>query len=184
MLSEEIETDANKTAATLNAIVDQLLGRVVGADGVIAESHRNATVLARQAFRDAEARITAALKVRPQKPRPEVTPSPSVKFLEKYGPIVARVRAGETASSVARDVGLSSSRIGQILEKYRWSEMRIASGDPLVALSVRARNCLCAEGLDSVEKIRQVLARGELKKIPNIGPKIVAEIENFIEGRP
>ena len=68
------------------------------------------------------------------------------------------------------------------------SVIRIDSVDPFNDLSKRARHCLYAENIRTVEEVRAALARSrdgnELLKTPGLGRGTLAEIRKWLEALP
>ena len=105
-------------------------------------------------------------------------------FLAKHGAILARLRSGETCGAVGKDVGLCRESIRRIKLKFDRLEASLTSSNPLDSLSIRAQNCLYAEDLDTVEKIRVAANNRELSKIINLGKTTIAEILAWLEKIP
>ncbi len=88
---------------------------------------------------------------------------------EAYAQVLKEHRAGARQCDIARSLGLSSTRVREVLAKAERLESAQASTDPLDTLSVRTRNCLLQQNLHTVEDVRAALAEGLLDDIPNLG---------------
>jgi hypothetical protein len=90
--------------------------------------------------------------------------------------IVELRESGKTFREIGEALGVSRSYAQSLYSRAVRRMLR--SGDPLAALSQRARNCLAREGLETREQVIAVIARGLLhpQRNPLYGPKTHAEI--------
>jgi DNA-directed RNA polymerase alpha subunit len=103
---------------------------------------------------------------------------------EAYAEVLKAYRGGTRKSELARQLGLSKERARQVISKAERLEKAKDSIDPLETLSVRARNCLRAENIYTVDHLREALASGKLEKVPNLGAVSKAEIREWLAGLP
>ena len=103
---------------------------------------------------------------------------------DAYLALLAEHRAGAKQCDLAKRLGLSSQRVGQVLVRAGWLERDRAPTDQLGALSTRTRNCLRAENLSTVEAVRAALADGTLDRTPNMGVVSKTEVLRWLDGLP
>lgn len=103
---------------------------------------------------------------------------------EAYAQVLKEHRAGARQCDLARSLGLSSTRVREVLAKAERLESAQASTDPLDTLSVRTRNCLLQQNLHTVEDVRAALAEGLLDDIPNLGKVSKMEVRQWLNGLP
>lgn len=102
-------------------------------------------------------------------------------YMERHATTVARLRAGETASVIAKELGYTSANIYQIRKKFEALELASTSNNPLGSLSTRARNCLRGGKFDTPEAIKAALECGALKNTYNLGNATVDEIQLWLD---
>jgi hypothetical protein len=95
--------------------------------------------------------------------------------------VLAQFRAGSRKSELARQWGVSPSRIGQIIAQAEWDGIRL-SGDPLAGLSERVRNVLKRDFLCTVAAVRDALAEPRPRKIPELGKVGLKEVRLWLDG--
>lgn len=95
---------------------------------------------------------------------------------ENMALVLEKFRAGAKKAEIARAVGVSSARIAQIIARAEFQESRNIQGDPLDALSVRARNCLLGRNIQTVEEAMAAFESGELRKVSNLGAVTLREV--------
>ncbi|MCB1915532.1 MAG: hypothetical protein KDG52_07440 [Rhodocyclaceae bacterium] len=103
---------------------------------------------------------------------------------EAYAAVLKHHREGARQCDIARSLGLSAERTRQVLAKAERLERAGESADPLDRLSVRARNCLLSQNLDTAEAVRAALADGRLDDVPNFGAVSKEEVRRWLDGLP
>lgn len=103
---------------------------------------------------------------------------------EAYAAVLRQHRDGARQCDLARSLGLSATRIRQILDKAERLERAEESADPIDKLSVRTRNCLRSQALCTVEAVRAALAEGRLDDVPNLGSVSKDEVRRWLAGLP
>lgn len=93
--------------------------------------------------------------------------------------LLASMRAGKKQSELARDLGLSSERVRQLINLALRAERAGQTG----VLSTRAQNVLKAEGLETIDQIKQALADYTIHKAENCGPITVDEIRAWVHAK-
>jgi len=99
--------------------------------------------------------------------------------------VLARFRDGHKKSAIARELGLSHSRISQVIAKAERLE-GIKEAQSLFRsieyhLSVRTLNCLRAANIKTVDEIRVALSNGSLQEMPNFGRKSEREVMEWLK---
>lgn len=90
-------------------------------------------------------------------------------------------RRGARQCDIAKSYGVTPCRIGQVIAQAKRIEAKKISTDPFDSLGARAKNCLLAEGIKTIDQIRSVLDGGEMHKLPNIGKATVSEIRLWLD---
>lgn len=103
---------------------------------------------------------------------------------DAYAAVLKQHREGARQCDIARSLGLSAERTRQALAKAERLERAGESTDPLDRLSVRTRNCLRSQNLNTVEAVRAALADGRLDDVPNLGAVSKAEVRRWLDGLP
>lgn len=100
---------------------------------------------------------------------------------EAYDAVLKQYRDGARLCELARGLGITSTRVRQVLNKADKLELAGQSYNLIDKLSVRTRNCLQTWNLDSVEEVRAAMADGSIKKIPNLGKVSLEEIRQWLD---
>jgi hypothetical protein len=101
---------------------------------------------------------------------------------EAYAAVLKQYQGGARKCDIARSLCLSSTRMGQIINKAERLEQNAESTDPLDKLSVRTKNCLMSVGLYTAAAVRAALADGKLDNIPNLGRLSKTEVWRWLDG--
>ena len=96
--------------------------------------------------------------------------------------VLAASRRGARQCDMAKTYGVTPCRIGQVIAQAKRIEAKKVSTDPFDSLGTRAKNCLLAEGINTIDQIRSVLDGGEMHKLPNFGKATVREIRLWLDG--
>lgn len=101
---------------------------------------------------------------------------------DAYAAVLKQYRDGARLCELARGLGITSTRVRQVLNKAEKLELAGPSSNRIDKLSVRTRNCLQLWNLDTVEAVRAAMADGSIKEIPNIGKVSFEEIQQWLDG--
>ena len=91
--------------------------------------------------------------------------------------------AGESVEAMAVERQVSKSRIHtRIHHARRVTRLEASASEPneLNYLSVWSRNCLVTWGIETRAQAKAALDGGDLKKVPNLGAKSMAEVLQWI----
>lgn len=94
--------------------------------------------------------------------------------------ILSKFLLGAKKAHLAREYGLSATRVSAIIADEKRKEIEAASPGPLHGLTVRARNTLLSAGLQSRQEILRAYKAGELKDVPDLGSKSLEEIRVWL----
>lgn len=95
--------------------------------------------------------------------------------------LLQQSRDGATVRELAKCLGLSPARVGELICRAKAKEELGHSSDPFRKLSVRTRNCLVLANLKTVEEVRAALSAGRLNGIPNLGLVSKKEVERWLD---
>jgi hypothetical protein len=100
---------------------------------------------------------------------------------DELAKVLAAYRGGSRKCDLAKSLGLSQGRVGQIIERAKRVEADEDSVDSFDRLSERVRNCLRSEGLRTVEQVIQRERQGTLREITNLGSRSLHEIGLWLD---
>lgn len=91
--------------------------------------------------------------------------------------LLRKHREGTGVNELAIETGVSKSQVRTLLSAAERIEKKNDSTNPFDRLSVRVKNCLLAEGLKTVEAVRETAANpNRLLRIPGIGRLALKEV--------
>jgi len=97
--------------------------------------------------------------------------------------MVAMRASGVTYASIGAEMGISGVRVSYIIRQESMRAARVTTNgeDPFEYLSTRTINCLKAADIRTMHELKQALADGTLKDIPNMGKKSIISVQLFID---
>lgn len=99
----------------------------------------------------------------------------------EYDDILKQYRSGTRLVDLARNLDLSPTRVRQILNKAEHNERRAKDEISLNTLSIRACNCLMAQGLETPSQIMYAMEISKLRGIEGLGSKSRSEVAAWID---
>ena len=103
---------------------------------------------------------------------------------EALAEMLAEHRAGARQCDLSKRLGLSRSRVGQVLAMAERRERSVDQNDPLNTLSTKVRNLLRTENLLTVEAVREALVDGRLDHMPGFGVVGKGEVLRWLDLLP